>query len=118
MTAILQAHHIHVAYGGIEAVHAVSVEVGAGEIATVIGPNGAGKTTLLNALMGVLPSRGDVWFSGASVGHLGIEARAAAGMALVPESRALFTTAWPSVAANWPARCRAGSGRCWRWAAR
>jgi branched-chain amino acid transport system ATP-binding protein len=92
MTAILQAHHIHVAYGGIEAVHAVSVEVGAGEIATVIGPNGAGKTTLLNALMGVLPSRGDVWFSGASVGHLGIEARAAAGMALVPESRALFTT--------------------------
>jgi branched-chain amino acid transport system ATP-binding protein len=92
MTAVLQADDIHVAYGGIEAVHGVSLQVGAGQIATVIGPNGAGKTTLLNALMGVLPCRGDIRFSGAPVGHLGIEARAAAGMALVPESRALFTT--------------------------
>jgi branched-chain amino acid transport system ATP-binding protein len=92
MTAILEARDIHVAYGGIEAVHGVSLTVGAGEIATVIGPNGAGKTTLLNALMGVLPCRGAIRFAGAAVGHLGIEARAAAGMALVPESRALFTT--------------------------
>jgi branched-chain amino acid transport system ATP-binding protein len=92
MTAVLEAVDIHVAYGGIEAVRGVSVTVAAGEIATVIGPNGAGKTTLLNALMGVLPATGGLRFQGASVAHLGIEARAAAGMALVPESRALFTT--------------------------
>jgi branched-chain amino acid transport system ATP-binding protein len=92
MSSVLEAEDIRVAYGGIEAVHGVSVAVRAGEIATVIGPNGAGKTTLLNALMGVLPAAGRIRFQGAAVGHLGIEARAAAGMALVPESRALFTT--------------------------
>ena len=92
MTEILAADGIRVAYGGIDAVHGVSLHVGAGEIATVIGPNGAGKTTLLNALMGVLPCHGTIRFAGSPVGHLGIEARAAAGMALVPEQRALFTT--------------------------
>jgi branched-chain amino acid transport system ATP-binding protein len=92
MSAVLEADDIRVAYGGIEAVHGVSLAVQAGQIVTVIGPNGAGKTTLLNALMGVLPARGRVRFAGHAVGHLGIEARVAAGMALVPESRALFTT--------------------------
>jgi branched-chain amino acid transport system ATP-binding protein len=92
MTPVLSAEGVRVAYGGIAAVHGVSLAVGAGEIATVIGPNGAGKTTLLGALMGVLPCTGAIRFAGRPVGHLGIEARAAAGMALVPESRALFTT--------------------------
>jgi branched-chain amino acid transport system ATP-binding protein len=92
MSAVLEATDVRVAYGGVVAVHGVSLRVGAGEMATVIGPNGAGKTTLLNALMGVLPARGTVRFAGRAVGHLGIEARAAAGMALVPESRALFAT--------------------------
>jgi branched-chain amino acid transport system ATP-binding protein len=92
MSMVLAAEGVRVAYGGIEAVHGVSLHVGAGQIATVIGPNGAGKTTLLNALMGVLPSGGSIRFAGAAIGHLGIEARVAAGMALVPESRALFTT--------------------------
>ena len=92
MSTVLSAEGVCVAYGGIEAVHGISLEVGAGQITTVIGPNGAGKTTLLNALMGVLPAGGSIRFAGSPVGHLGIEARAAAGMALVPESRALFTT--------------------------
>ena len=91
MSAVLEAEDIRVAYGGVEAVLGVSLSVGRGRIATVIGPNGAGKTTLLGALMGVLPARGLVRFNGGAVDHLGVEARAAAGMALVPESRALFT---------------------------
>jgi branched-chain amino acid transport system ATP-binding protein len=92
MSTVLAAEDVRVAYGGIAAVHGVSLSVDAGQIATVIGPNGAGKTTLLNALMGVLPATGGMSFMGKPVGHLGIEARAALGMALVPESRALFTT--------------------------
>jgi len=92
VTAVLQAEDVRVAYGGIPAVSGVSLTVAAGEIAAVIGPNGAGKTTLLNALMGVLPASGSIRFAGRPVGHLGIEARAAAGMALVPETRALFAT--------------------------
>jgi branched-chain amino acid transport system ATP-binding protein len=92
MSAVLETRDIHVAYAGVEAVLGVSLQVGTGQIATVIGPNGAGKTTLLGALMGVLRARGSVRFNGATVGHLGIEARAELGMALVPESRALFTS--------------------------
>ena len=51
---------MHVAYGKVEAVRAVSLEVADNEIVTIIGANGAGKTTLLNAIMGILPLKGRV----------------------------------------------------------
>ncbi len=53
----------------------------------MIGPNGAGKTTLLSALMGVLPSEGEIIFCGRHHPHALIEDRVAAGMNLVPEKR-------------------------------
>ncbi len=81
-----------VAYGGIGAVHEVSLSVGAGEIATVIGPNGAGKTTLLNAIMGVHTGTGSVRFRGRDIGRLGVEQRVREGICLVPEKRELFST--------------------------
>jgi len=58
----------------------------------VIGPNGAGKSTMLNALMGVLPSRGSIDYQGRSVTLNSLEERVMQGMALVPETRALFGT--------------------------
>jgi branched-chain amino acid transport system ATP-binding protein len=58
----------------------------------VIGPNGAGKSTLLNALMGVLPSRGGINYRGQSIVLQTLEERVLAGIALVPETRALFAT--------------------------
>ena len=87
---VLAVEGLHVSYGGIGAVHGVSLHVDAGQIVTVIGPNGAGKTTLLNAVMGVQPSQGTVRFQGGDVGRLNIEARVRAGMCLVPEKRELF----------------------------
>ena len=89
---ILDVRDLHVAYGGIGAVHGVSLHAEAGGIVTVIGPNGAGKTTLLNAIMGILPGRGTVRFKGRDLGGLGIEERVRAGMCLVPEKRELFGT--------------------------
>ena len=59
---------------------------------TVIGANGAGKTSLLNAIMGVLPSSGDVAFDGRPLGGAPIEERVAAGLSLVPEKRELFAS--------------------------
>ncbi len=59
---ILRVEGLCASYGGVEALHGVSLSLKRGEIATVIGPNGAGKTTLLNAIMGVIPSRGRVAF--------------------------------------------------------
>lgn len=90
MNAALQVEDLHVAYGRVEALHGVSLTVAAGEITTVIGPNGAGKTTLLAALMGLLPSRGRVAWEGESLAGVEVEERVERGIALVPESRALF----------------------------
>ncbi len=92
MNTVLEISDLSVAYRGIVAVNSVGLTVEAGTIATVIGPNGAGKSTMLNAVMGVLPSRGDIRFDGASLGGYGVEARVRAGMSLVPEKRELFST--------------------------
>ena len=60
MSALLSVSDVHVAYGKVEAVRSVSLEVGDNEIVTIVGANGAGKTTLLNAIMGILPLKGRV----------------------------------------------------------
>jgi branched-chain amino acid transport system ATP-binding protein len=90
MSALLEVTEAHIAYGKVEAVRAVSLEVGANEIVTIIGANGAGKTTLLNAVMGILPLKGRVAFEGRDMARLEIEDRVAAGLSLVPEHRELF----------------------------
>src|ERR1700733_5072294 len=92
MTALLSVSDAHVAYGKVEAVRAVSLEVRDNEIVTIIGANGAGKTTLLNAIMGILPLKGGAAFAGADMPPLAIEDRVAAGLARVPEHRELFST--------------------------
>jgi len=90
MAALLEVRDLSVAYGKVEAVHHVSLRVDEGSIVTVIGPNGAGKTTLLGAIMGALPSKGDVRYRGESIHHLSVEQRVGAGLVLVPEKRELF----------------------------
>ena len=89
-TNLLEVRDLHVAYGKVEAVLGVSLAAPPGRIVTVIGPNGAGKTTLLAAIMGLLPSRGEIAFAGAPVGSLPVERRVALGLCLVPEQRELF----------------------------
>ena len=92
MSTLLSVSSAHVAYGKVEAVRSVSLEVGQTEIVTIIGANGAGKTTLLNAIMGILPLTGRVSFGGEDLLRLEIEDRVAAGLSLVPEHRELFAT--------------------------
>jgi branched-chain amino acid transport system ATP-binding protein len=92
MSALLSVSDAHVAYGKVEAVRSVSLDVGNNEIVTIIGANGAGKSTLLNALMGILSLKGRVAFAGHDVARLEIEDRVAAGLSLVPEHRELFAT--------------------------
>jgi len=92
MSALLSVSDAHVAYGKVEAVRSVSLEVAGNEIVTIIGANGAGKTTLLNAVMGILPLTGRVSLEGRDIAGLEIEDRVAAGLSLVPEHRELFAT--------------------------
>jgi branched-chain amino acid transport system ATP-binding protein len=92
MSALLQVADAHIAYGKVEAVRGVSLDVGDNEIVTIIGANGAGKSTLLNAVMGILPLKGRVAFAGEELARHEIEDRVALGLSLVPEHRELFST--------------------------
>jgi len=92
MTVLLEVKDLHAGYGRAEVLHGLNLKADAGSVITVIGPNGAGKSTLLNALMGCLPSRGEIAYAGRSIVQHTLEERVFDGMALVPETRALFAT--------------------------
>ena len=94
MTAepLLKVDGLHAGYGRAEVLSGIAIEARAGSVVAVVGPNGAGKSTLLNALMGVLPARGELRFDGEAMQHLSLEQRVQRGIALVPETRALFAT--------------------------
>ncbi|WP_269631982.1 ABC transporter ATP-binding protein [Pelomonas sp. BJYL3] len=92
MTQLLQVRGLHAGYGRAEVLSGLDLDLAQGQVVTVIGPNGAGKSTTLNALMGVLPSRGQVVFDGEGLAASGLEDRVMRGLALVPEKRELFTT--------------------------
>ncbi len=87
---LLRVDGLHAGYGKAEVLVGLSLRATQGGVVTVIGPNGAGKSTLLNALMGVLRARGRICYDGHDLGDTPLEQRVALGMALVPETRALF----------------------------
>jgi branched-chain amino acid transport system ATP-binding protein len=89
---LLNVKDLHAGYGRAEVLHGLNLSAKKGSVITVIGPNGAGKSTMLNALMGVLPSRGSIDYHGRSITLNSLEERVMQGMALVPETRALFGT--------------------------
>jgi len=89
---LLEVTDLHAGYGRAEVLHGLNLKARAGSVVTVIGPNGAGKSTLLNALMGVLPARGGINYRGQSQARHSLEERVMTGIALVPETRALFGT--------------------------
>ena len=92
MTALLSVTDLHAGYGRAEVLTGLNFKLERGQVVTIIGPNGAGKSTTLNALMAVLPSRGQVRFDGTDLAEVSLEERVMLGMALVPEKRELFGT--------------------------
>jgi len=88
---LLEVKQLLAGYGSVQVLHGLTLSVPARQIVSVIGPNGAGKTTLLQAIMGLLPSQGEVRYSGRAVTQVPVEKRVLCGMSLVPESRELFT---------------------------
>ena len=89
---LLRVQDLKIAYGGIQAVKGIDLELHAGETVCLIGANGAGKTTTLNAIAGVLPiAGGDIHYKGERINALPAHRRLRAGIALVPEGRGIFT---------------------------
>ena len=89
---MLEVRDLQVAYGAAPALWGVSLDVRAGELVCVVGPNGAGKTTLIGTLAGMLRARaGRIVFEGQDITTLAPHRFCAAGIAIVPEGRRLFT---------------------------
>jgi branched-chain amino acid transport system ATP-binding protein len=89
---MLQVQGLQVAYGGIQAVKGISLEVREGELVSLIGANGAGKTTTLKALTAMLqPQGGRIEYAGHDMAGLGAWDRVARGLVMVPEGRGTFT---------------------------
>ncbi len=64
----LKVSNLNMAFGGVQALWEVSLEVKKGEIFSIIGPNGAGKTVLLNCINGLYhPQKGQIFFEGKDI---------------------------------------------------
>ena len=91
MNAFLRAERLHKSFGGVRAVHDVSVDVPQGSIFALIGPNGAGKSTLLNLLSGVYqPDSGFLQLKEANLVGLPAHARVRLGIARTFQKIRLF----------------------------
>ena len=89
---MLDVADLRVDYGAAPALWHVSLAIRAGEPVCVVGPNGAGKTTLINAIAGLLRARsGRITMDGRDMTSMAAHRFCAAGIALVPEGRRLFT---------------------------
>ncbi|MFH0296527.1 ATP-binding cassette domain-containing protein [Bradyrhizobium sp. 31Argb] len=86
----LEVRGLSAGYGEAEVLREVSFKLERGEVVCLLGPNGAGKTTLTRALMGLLPSGGEVLFRGAPLTGAPPHVRVGKGLALVPEGRQVF----------------------------
>jgi branched-chain amino acid transport system ATP-binding protein len=89
---MLEVHELQVWYGAAPALWGVSLGLRAGELLSVVGPNGAGKSTLINAIAGIEPARaGRIVFAGKDITRWPPHRFCAAGIAVVPEGRRLFS---------------------------
>lgn len=91
---VLKISGLKVAYGGIQAVKGIDLEVNKGELITLIGANGAGKTTTLKAITGTLPNcrvDGHIEYAGEAIKGVGSFDLVKKHLAMVPEGRGVFT---------------------------
>jgi branched-chain amino acid transport system ATP-binding protein len=88
---LLSIENLSVRYGGITALHGVSIAVEQGEIVTLIGANGAGKSTTLRAVSGLCKcAEGRIVFDGKNLAGLAAHKILRLGLAQVPEGRGIF----------------------------
>ncbi len=90
---MLTISNLHAAYGKVEVLHGISLDVPKGKVVTLIGSNGAGKTTTMRAISGMIkPKMGQVMLAGKDVTGLDSHRIARAGLAHSPEGRRVFST--------------------------
>jgi branched-chain amino acid transport system ATP-binding protein len=89
---MLKVTGLHAAYGSIQALRGISLEVAEGQIVCLIGGNGAGKSTTLMTICGVVkPKEGTVEFLGQRLDQLSPHQIVQAGISQAPEGRRIFS---------------------------
>ena len=130
--SLLKLSGLAIAYGGIQAVKGIELEVSAGELVCLIGANGAGKTSTLNCLGGLLkPAAGRITYQGQDLAALPAHERVRRGLALVPAPRtdvvptghgerlshqapaSARVSAWSYQRSSFSSSCSASSGIFW-----
>ena len=90
---MLKIQSLNVAYGGLQALTDVSLEVDEGQFIAVVGANGAGKSTLFKTISGtVVPRSGEILYKGRDLLAVSPGERAHLGIAHVPEGRQVFAS--------------------------
>ncbi|MES2757733.1 MAG: ABC transporter ATP-binding protein [Pseudomonadota bacterium] len=90
---MLKIQNLQAAYGKVEVLHGISLEVPKGKLVTLIGSNGAGKTTTMRAISGMIkPKGGTVTLGGKDITGLESHKIARCGLAHSPEGRRVFST--------------------------
>jgi len=87
---LLELQDVHLAYGKIQALHGISLEVAEGEVVALIGANGAGKTSTMRAISGLRGISGTIIFDGEDISKLRADQRVRRGLCLTPEGRGIF----------------------------
>jgi len=88
---LLAVRDVNVAYGEVQVLWDLSLDVLEGEIVALVGANGAGKSTLLSTVSGLLkPRSGSITFGGQPIEVLTTQQIVDLGLAHVPEGRRLF----------------------------
>ncbi len=88
---LLRVSRLDVAYGDVQVLWNVDLEIYAGEIVALVGSNGAGKTTLLSTISGLLaPRSGEIVFDGYPITGAKTQQIVDLGIIHVPEGRRLF----------------------------
>ena len=89
---ILEVKNIDTYYGLGHILHDLSLRVDDGEVVALLGRNGAGKTTTLRSVTGLNPPRsGQITYKGASIAGLPTHQISRLGIALVHETRGIFS---------------------------
>jgi len=89
--SLLRVRDLNVAYGEVQVLWDVTLDVFPGEVVALVGANGAGKSTLLSTISGLLqPVSGSISFAGSEIGGAGTQRIVDLGIAHVPEGRRLF----------------------------
>jgi branched-chain amino acid transport system ATP-binding protein len=89
---ILDVRGIDTYYGLGHILNGLSLHVGEGEVVALLGRNGAGKTTTLRSITGLTPPRrGEITYKEGSIAGLPPHRISKLGIALVPETRGVFS---------------------------